>query len=169
MKLNRKDYNASIPELAKAIDKLKESSGQGQQGPPGIDGASAYEVAVRNGFVGDEEAWLVSLKGATGAIGPQGPTGETGATGLSAYEIAKQNGYSGTEAQWLASLKGAKGDQGERGIQGEKGDTGATGPQGEQGVQGIQGPAGPQGPSGKVGTFEYDATTGNLYYIEPEE
>lgn len=119
MKLNRKDYNASIPELAKAIDKLKESS-QGKQGPPGIDGASAYEVAVRNGFVGDEEAWL-------------------------------------------ASLKGAKGDQGERGIQGEKGDTGATGPQGEQGVQGIQ------GPSGKVGTFEYDATTGNLYYIEPEE
>lgn len=117
MKLNRKDYNASIPELAKAIDKLKESSGQGKQGPPGIDGASAYEVAVRNGFVGDEEAWL-------------------------------------------ASLKGAKGD---------KGDTGATGPQGEQGVQGIQGPAGPQGPSGKVGTFEYDATTGNLYYIEPEE
>lgn len=72
MKLNRKDYNASIPELAKAIDKLKESSGQGKQGPPGIDGASAYEVAVRNGFVGDEEAWLASLKGEQGAVGKVG-------------------------------------------------------------------------------------------------
>lgn len=141
MKLNRKDYNASIPELAKAIEKLKESSGQGKQGPPGIDGASAYEVAVRNGFVGDEEAWLASLKGAKGDKGDEGKQG----------------------------IQGEQGIQGIQGIQGEKGDTGATGPQGEQGVQGIQGPAGPQGPSGKVGTFEYDATTGNLYYIEPEE
>ena len=50
----------------------------------GADGASAYEVAVANGFVGDETAWLASLvgdTGATGATGPQGDTGATGATG----------------------------------------------------------------------------------------
>lgn len=141
MKLNRKDYNASIPELAKAIDKLKESSGQGTQGPPGIDGASAYEVAVRNGFVGDEEAWLASLKGAKGDKGDEGKQGIQGEQGI----------------------QGIQGVQGEQGVPGVKGDTGDTGP------QGPEGPAGPQGPSGKVGTFEYDATTGNLYYIEPEE
>ena len=38
------------------------------------DGLSAYEVAVANGFVGDETAWLASLVGDTG---PQGPQGET--------------------------------------------------------------------------------------------
>src|SRR5678815_5882413 len=30
----------------------------------GVNGASAYEVAVANGFVGDEAAWLASLVGA---------------------------------------------------------------------------------------------------------
>ena len=142
MKLNRKDYNASIPELVKANEQLK--GNQGKQGPPGINGASAYEVAVRNGFVGDEEAWLASLKGEKGDQGKQGEKGPQGEQGI-------------------------QGVQGEQGVPGEKGDTGATGPQGEQGVQGIQGPVGPQGPEGKVGTFEYDDATGNLYYIEPEE
>lgn len=33
---------------------------QGQQGPIGADGLSAYEVAVKNGFVGTEEEWLNS-------------------------------------------------------------------------------------------------------------
>ena len=41
-----------------------------EQGPPGTgsDGASAYEVAVENGFVGDESEWLASL------VGPEGPS-----------------------------------------------------------------------------------------------
>lgn len=33
------------------------------QGPKGDTGASAYEVAVAEGFVGDEAAWLASLEG----------------------------------------------------------------------------------------------------------
>lgn len=32
----------------------------------GLDGLSAYEIAVKNGFVGSEEEWLKSLQGATG-------------------------------------------------------------------------------------------------------
>ncbi len=32
-------------------------------GPPGEDGASAYEIAVANGFSGTEQAWLDSLYG----------------------------------------------------------------------------------------------------------
>lgn len=39
----------------------------GADGADGVDGASAYEVAVENGFVGTEEDWLESL------VGPQGP------------------------------------------------------------------------------------------------
>jgi len=48
----------------------------GEAGVDGADGASAYEVAVEQGFVGDELAWLDSL------IGPQGPIGNDGPVGL---------------------------------------------------------------------------------------
>lgn len=51
---------------------------------PGVEGLSAYAVAVAEGFVGDEEAWLDSLIGPTGATGATGPTGPTGATGANA-------------------------------------------------------------------------------------
>jgi len=35
---------------------------------PSIDGKSAYEIAVSNGFVGTESAWLLSLVGAPGDV-----------------------------------------------------------------------------------------------------
>lgn len=41
----------------------------GPTGPTGAPGDSAYQVAVNNGFVGSEGAWLESLEG------PQGPPG----------------------------------------------------------------------------------------------
>jgi hypothetical protein len=44
----------------------------GAQGEPGADGASAYEIAVANGFDGDEIDWLASL------VGPQGDPGTGG-------------------------------------------------------------------------------------------
>ena len=44
-------------------------------GAIGADGKSAYEIAVKNGFVGTEQAWLLSL------VGAQGPKGDTGAQG----------------------------------------------------------------------------------------
>ncbi len=50
-------------------------------GGAGIAGASAYEIAVANGFVGTEAAWLASLKGAKGDTGAQGVKGDTGAAG----------------------------------------------------------------------------------------
>ena len=34
----------------------------GDAGPPGLPGASAYEIALNNGFVGTEQDWLNSLK-----------------------------------------------------------------------------------------------------------
>ena len=54
-----------------------------------LNGLSAYELAVKHGYTGTEDEWLQSLKG------------------LSAYEIAVQNGFVGTETEWLESQKGA--------------------------------------------------------------
>ncbi len=51
---------------------------QGTQGLPGEngrDGLSAYDIAVSEGFVGNELDWLQSL---IGPEGPQGPPGENG-------------------------------------------------------------------------------------------
>ena len=59
------------------------SGGGGTVGPPGSDGedgASAYEIAVDNGFVGTEAEWLTSLNGAPGAPGAPGSDGEDGAS-----------------------------------------------------------------------------------------
>jgi hypothetical protein len=41
---------------------------EGEQGPAGADGASAYDIAVENGFVGTEQEWLDSIGG--GGWGP---------------------------------------------------------------------------------------------------
>lgn len=46
---------------------LKGGNGsKGDKGDPGDDGASAYDVAVNNGFSGTETEWLASLKGSDG-------------------------------------------------------------------------------------------------------
>lgn len=90
------------------------SIGGGSGGGTGIDGKSAYEIAVEHGFVGDEKTWLETLKGAQGPVGPQGPQGEKGD-------------------------QGEVGPQGPAGVQGPVGPQGERGPQGEQGVQGPAG------------------------------
>ena len=75
-----------------------------------VSGASAYEIAVANGFSGSESAWLESLKGERGAKGEQGEQGnqgergEQGEPGASAYDMAVSNGYEGTEEEWLSTL-----------------------------------------------------------------
>ncbi|MBR6603047.1 MAG: hypothetical protein IKK94_03410, partial [Clostridia bacterium] len=50
---------------------------------------SAYGIAVKHGFIGNEEDWLLSL---------------------TAYGIALKLGFEGTQEEWIASLKGEKGD-----------------------------------------------------------
>lgn len=60
----------------------------------GDPGESAYQIAVDNGFVGTEEEWLQSLKGATGATGatgPQGPQGEPGVSGGMLFPVMNFN------------------------------------------------------------------------------
>ena len=47
----------------------------GANGVDGKDGKSAYQIAVANGFSGDEAAWLLSLKGEKGEKGDPGSGG----------------------------------------------------------------------------------------------
>jgi len=42
---------------------------------PGTASKTAYDIAVENGFVGTEEAWLASLQGEDGVIGSDGADG----------------------------------------------------------------------------------------------
>lgn len=46
----------------------------------GNSGASAYDIAVKNGFTGTEQEWLESLKGASGTDGKDGADGKDGYT-----------------------------------------------------------------------------------------
>lgn len=64
-------------------------SGSGTPGPRGADGLSAYEVASANGFQGNEQDWLASLKGEPGVQGPAGTDGVDGTAGTGSGSTAK--------------------------------------------------------------------------------
>lgn len=104
----------------------------GKDGKDGQRGKSAYEVARDNGYPGDIDDWLQSLKGEKGDKGDKGD---------SAYEEAVSAGFQGTESEWLISLKGDKGDPGES-IKGDRGDQGLPGDKGAQGAKGDKGDTG---------------------------
>lgn len=105
-------------------------------GAQGIQGLSAYQVAVQHGFEGTEAEWLISLKGEKGETGPKGDKGDTGEKGATGER----------------GLQGVQGEKGEQGIQGPVGPKGEQGEQGIQGIQGPQGEPGPQGPKGDTGS-----------------
>lgn len=86
---------------------------KGDAGERGKDGKSAYEIAVANGYVGNDAQWLASLNGRDGS------PGRDGRNGLSAYELADGELMFGTVGKWLESLKGAKGDTGQKGSDGK--------------------------------------------------
>lgn len=53
-----------------------------------VVGRSAYEEAVRQGYIGTEQEWLETLKGEN------------------AYQLAVTEGYEGSLDEWLESLNG---------------------------------------------------------------
>lgn len=73
-----------------------------------IKGASAFEVALNNGFVGTESEWLDTLN-AYGIAKKNGYVGTMAQwlESLTAFGIAKQHGFTGSEADWLESLLAA--------------------------------------------------------------
>ena len=91
-----------------AVVNVDNDNSQFIRGPRGF---SAYELAVQEGFEGDEELWLKSLIGSQGPEGPQGEQGPRGVQGI----------------QGIAGPMGPQGPQGIRGL---------TGPQGPQGPEG---------------------------------
>lgn len=85
----------------------------------GKDGASAYEVAVKNGFEGTEEEWLLSLKGEKGDVGEKGEKGEQGEKGEKGDPGADGTmTFEELTPEQKASLKGDKGDKGDTGNSG---------------------------------------------------
>ena len=74
--------NGDSTNLGKIVGK------DGLDGTNGQNGLSAYEIAKNGGFIGTEEDWLSSLKGAKGEKGEQGIQGVQGEKG--------QNGKDGT-------------------------------------------------------------------------
>ena len=117
----------------------------------GGDGLSAYEVAVKNGFVGSETAWLNSLKGQPGPQGQPGKEGEPGAKGDPGKDGAPgqpgkdgdpgkngtpgkdgQPGKDGLSAYQVAVKNGYQGSEKEwlASLKGEKGDPGEPGQSG---------------------------------------
>jgi hypothetical protein len=148
-------------------------------------GLSAYEVALINGFEGNQEEWLASLIGPPGPRGEQGPPGETAPSGLiwrgdwitngNIYEINDAVSYNG--ASWWcynAHISGADktpfegspywaklSSVGATGPEGPVGDTGSPGPIGPTGSIGLTGPQGPIGSPGIQGTQGVQGETGS--------
>lgn len=186
------DTTSDNPKLSENewIESLHGQNGlPGNDGKDGIDGKSAYQIAIENGFIGNQQQWIQSLKGETGTPGSNGITpnidivtkhwiiGETdtgiiaeGLNGKSAYEIYVDNTDNNilSQSEWLLSLKGSKG---------EKGDAfeysdftpeqlaaliGPQGPQGEQGPRGEKGDKGEQGPKGDKGDKGDKGETGTF-------
>ena len=125
--------NSNVPPTPDLYQQLLQKI---QSASKGLDGKSAFEIAVEHGFVGTETEWLKSLRGAdgkdglpgkdgadglpgrdgtdgkNGADGKNGTDGINGSDGKSAYIIAVEHGFTGTEDDWLQSLKGDDGKDG---------------------------------------------------------
>ena len=119
----------------------------------GTAGKSAYEIAVDNGFVGTETEWLESLKGADGT------NGATFTPYVSSSGELSWTNDGDKENPATVNIKGVKGD---------RGDSGVTTP-----INGFftmyvdeDGNLWVLSEDDLTNTFEYDAETGNLYFVQ---
>lgn len=104
-----RNYLAGWDPCGVAAVQIDVSAGGG--GGVGPQGLSAYEVAVENGFEGDEAQWLESLRGPKGDPGEDGPKGDPGEDG----------------ADGAPGAPGADGQDGAPGADGADGQDGAPG------------------------------------------
>ena len=119
----------------------------------GTAGKSAYEIAVDNGFVGTETEWLESLKGA------EGTNGATFTPYVSSSGELSWTNDGDKKNPATVNIKGSKGD---------RGDSGVTTP-----INGFftmyvdeDGNLWVLSEDDLTNTFEYDAETGNLYFVQ---
>ena len=135
---------------------LQEKLNNGELGGGGGSGAagkSAYEIAVDNGFVGTETEWLESLKGA------EGTNGATFTPYVSSSGELSWTNDGDKKNPATVNIKGSKGD---------RGDSGVTTP-----INGFftmyvdeDGNLWVLSEDDLTNTFEYDAETGNLYFVQ---
>lgn len=117
------DKNQGADNAGKALVVDPEGNVVPSEGSAGADGKSAYEIAVENGFEGDEAAWLASLKGEDGKPGADGAPGANGKDGTTPTIGSNGNWYLGT----TDTGKPSRGEQGTPGKDGAGMDiTGAT-------------------------------------------
>lgn len=94
----------TMQEVYRLIEELTPETGTA------VDGKSAYELAVQNGFVGTVVEYLASLKGekgdtgAKGSTGAKGDKGDTGATGAAGTNETIKNQKTGTNIKvWVGT------------------------------------------------------------------
>ena len=123
-----------------------QNGANGRDGINGTNGLSAYQIAVSNGFIGTEQQWIVSLKGATGA---------TGASGANGWTPSIRTEVRGTD-ELVLRIMDWTGGSGTKPAVGYLSSTGlvtnisnATNIRGVQGLQGVQGTQGVQGVAGQ--------------------
>lgn len=78
----------------------------GAPGPQGVAGHSAYQIAVSNGFVGNEQDWLNSLWGLQGIQGPVGPQGELARRAYKAFLVRSAGALRETKDKEILGLRG---------------------------------------------------------------
>lgn len=114
---------AEYPKVAEVEDIINVAVEKIPAGKDGIDGLSAYEIAVGNGFDGTDAEWLDSLRGAAGENGTPGKaaTIRTGTvtTGAPGTEASVEN--VGTEEDAVLNFIIPRGERGEPGRPGTSG------------------------------------------------
>ena len=133
------------------LGKWREYNNSG--GGSGTAGKSAYEIAVDNGFVGTETEWLESLKGA------EGTNGATFTPYVSSSGELSWTNDGDKKNPATVNIKGSKGD---------RGDSGVTTPINGFFTMYVDGDGNlwVLSEDDLTNTFEYDAETGNLYFVQ---
>lgn len=89
----------------------------------GLDGASAYQIAVAHGFRGTEEEWLESLRGEPGKDGAPGQPGKDGYSPVKGIDYFDgkdgKDGY--TPVKGIDYFDGNDGQPGKDGADGKDG------------------------------------------------
>lgn len=125
--------NASLPNdqtpLKASLQNIVVHQGGGGVGK---DGKSAYEIAVDNGFEGNETEWLASLHGKDGKDGVDGKDGYTPIKGVDYFDGKDgEDGYT--------PIKGVDYFDGKDGINGKDGVDGKDGSNGKDGYSPVRG------------------------------
>jgi hypothetical protein len=158
VKFSEQDYTIT-PAFQESNNTLDATATQGTvviHGINGDEGLSAYEIAVKNGFVGSEQEWLNSLRGLPGRDGKDGVSASHSWNGTTLYISSA----SGTSAANLIGPQGFPGADGRNGSDGKDGTpathewngtrltiTSASGTSSAD----LQGPAGTDGKNGTDG------------------